>query len=364
MKKISLNFFGEKAEINVPTSLDSLRKAISDQFLFSPRDAAELVVFYVKDLGRKVVETQKDFVEFLKAQPKELNLDISEQSHLYQENIKSVVAEETKKEELERLQNEKKAIVEACSKRMKDDKTKIASIKANINALKKQYLDLNKAMLDDFKKTTEQIKPMKQRIRELEKDLGVEKPKDEEKKGKTLVSKINLFANKIEKKMNKMLKKENYKVEKKNIKKEKKLKKEAKKHELKQEKKEEPKVIPVQQNFQDKIVAGLCDIKEYILDNGNKIKDNISNKLQGFKAPAEGVAVHNRIICDGCGMNPIVGPRFKCAICEDFDYCAKCEEAFSKIHQHPFIKINKPEQAPTSIKCVIGENFPTFQKQI
>ena len=247
---------------------------------------------------------------------------------------------------------------------MKDDKTKIASIKANINALKKQYLDLNKAMLDDFKKTTEQIKPMKQRIRELEKDLGVEKPKDEEKKGKTLVSKVKLFANKIEKKMNKMLKKENYKVEKKNIKKEKKLKKEAKKHELKQEKKEEPKVIPVQQNFQDKIVAGLCDIKEYILDNGNKIKDNISNKLQGFKAPAEGVAVHNRIICDGCGMNPIVGPRFKCAICEDFDYCAKCEEAFSKIHQHPFIKINKPEQAPTSIKCVIGENFPIFQKQI
>ena len=108
---------------------------------------------------------------------------------------------------------------------MKDDKTKIASIKANINALKKQYLDLNKAMLDDFKKTTEQIKPMKQRIRELEKDLGVEKQKDEEKKGKTLVSKVKLFANKIEKKMNKMLKKENYKVEKKNIKKEKKLKK-------------------------------------------------------------------------------------------------------------------------------------------
>ena len=82
----------------------------------------------------------------------------------------------------------------------------------------------------------------------------------------------------IIKKMNKMLKKENYKVEKKNIKKEKKLKKEAKKHELKQEKKEEPKVIPVQQNFQDKIVAGLCDIKEYILDNGNKINIPIKSK--------------------------------------------------------------------------------------
>ena len=53
MKKISLNFFGEKAEINVPTSLESLRKAISDQFLFSPRDTAELMIYYVKDLGLK-----------------------------------------------------------------------------------------------------------------------------------------------------------------------------------------------------------------------------------------------------------------------------------------------------------------------
>ena len=41
MKKISLNFFGEKAEINMPTNMESLRKAISDQFLFSPRDAAD-----------------------------------------------------------------------------------------------------------------------------------------------------------------------------------------------------------------------------------------------------------------------------------------------------------------------------------
>ena len=50
MKKISLNFFGEKAEINVPTSLESLRNAISEQFLFSPQDAAEVMIGYIKDL--------------------------------------------------------------------------------------------------------------------------------------------------------------------------------------------------------------------------------------------------------------------------------------------------------------------------
>ena len=146
MKKISLNFFGEKAEINMPTNMESLRKAISDQFLFSPRDAAEIVIFYVHDLGRKVIQTQKDFVEFLKSPPKELSLDISEQSHLYQENLESVIVE-SPKEELERLQKEHDTLVEGCSKRMKEDKEKIAKIKTQINELKKEYLEVNKEMI-------------------------------------------------------------------------------------------------------------------------------------------------------------------------------------------------------------------------
>ena len=181
MKKISLNFFGEKAEINMPTNMESLRKAISDQFLFSPRDAAELVIFYVHDLGRKVIQTQKDFVDFLKSQPKELSLDISEQSHLYKENLKSVVIEESPKEELERLQKEHDNIVEECSKRMKEDKEKITKIKSQINELKKQYIEVNKEMLSDCKKTSEILKPMKIRIKELEKELGIKKQKYEKK---------------------------------------------------------------------------------------------------------------------------------------------------------------------------------------
>jgi hypothetical protein len=37
----------------MPTSLASLRQAISDKFMFSPSDAAEVVISYVKDLGKK-----------------------------------------------------------------------------------------------------------------------------------------------------------------------------------------------------------------------------------------------------------------------------------------------------------------------
>jgi len=48
-----------------------------------------------------------------------------------------------------------------------------------------------------------------------------------------------------------------------------------------------------------------------------------------------------KYICDGCEMSPIVGVRYKCAVCEDFDLCEKCESVTD--HEHPFLKIKKPE---------------------
>ena len=34
--------------------------------------------------------------------------------------------------------------------------------------------------------------------------------------------------------------------------------------------------------------------------------------------------IHQGIYCDGCGMNPIRGPRFKCLDCPDYDICEDC----------------------------------------
>lgn len=358
MKKISLNFFKEKVEINVPTSLESLRKAISEQFLFSPRDAAELMIYYVKDLGHKIVETEKDFSQFLKEKVKELNLDISEKSHLYQEEIKGIEKEKNAREELERLKAEKSKILGDCEKRIKEKKEQMKSIKASIQELKSQYLSINQEIVNDFSTTTAQLKPKKERIMELEKELGVKPEKENKEQGKTLTSKIKGFVSKIEKKINKLIKKESCQESKKIGKNQKKQKSKI------QKKQENPVNQPVEQNFGEKVLTNIRNIGDFIIDNGNKIKEGIAEKINSFNRPAEQLKgpVHSRVICDGCGMNPIVGPRYKCAVCEDFDYCSKCEEQFSQKHQHPFIKINSPELAPTAIKCVIGENFPTFKK--
>ena len=46
-------------------------------------------------------------------------------------------------------------------------------------------------------------------------------------------------------------------------------------------------------------------------------------------------------------MYPLVGTRYKCSVCRDFDYCSKCEEL--RDHPHAFLKIVNPHDAPSSI---------------
>ena len=44
---------------------------------------------------------------------------------------------------------------------------------------------------------------------------------------------------------------------------------------------------------------------------------------------------HFGVECDGCGARPIVGTRFKCCVCCDFDLCAHCESLGKHPHNHP-----------------------------
>jgi len=59
--------------------------------------------------------------------------------------------------------------------------------------------------------------------------------------------------------------------------------------------------------------------------------------------------------CDGCG-DAIVGIRYKCVQCDNFDLCELCEEAVAGQHneEHVFIKIKQPEQQYKNLgKCCL-----------
>lgn len=57
------------------------------------------------------------------------------------------------------------------------------------------------------------------------------------------------------------------------------------------------------------------------------MKEEILRELRGESVIKSEVvkSEHKRVICDGCQMNPIMGVRYKCAECEDYDLCERCE---------------------------------------
>ena len=82
------------------------------------------------------------------------------------------------------------------------------------------------------------------------------------------------------------------------------------------------------------------------LMKNNQRKENLknlnSNKKYDINASNRNICetIHSGIKCDGCGMYPIKGLRFKCLVCPSFNFCYNCEE--NEEHEHPFYKIRFP----------------------
>lgn len=58
-------------------------------------------------------------------------------------------------------------------------------------------------------------------------------------------------------------------------------------------------------------------------------------------------------------MNGIVGIRYKCAVCSNYDLCSKCEA--SSDHPHPFLKIKHPSQAPLKLFVVLNDDEDSIE---
>ena len=139
MKKVSLNFFGEEVSINMPTDLSSLRQQISEKFMFNPSDAAEIVVSYAKDLSKKIIETEQDFVNFISAKINKIDLDISPDSKLFLNNLNTLKKEsEDNKKELEEALKKKDEIQKRRETALKQKSLEMKKLNQQIIEIKNQ----------------------------------------------------------------------------------------------------------------------------------------------------------------------------------------------------------------------------------
>lgn len=98
------------------------------------------------------------------------------------------------------------------------------------------------------------------------------------------------------------------------------------------------------------------DLKQMISNKLEKIGENIFNELypqiekefkQKYSLTKPKLQSENEnntnIQCRGCNLTCFNGIRFKCAICEDFNYCQQCKNKYGATHGHKFIQLNTLE---------------------
>lgn len=79
--------------------------------------------------------------------------------------------------------------------------------------------------------------------------------------------------------------------------------------------------------------------RQALLKVGIVTTDESSSKAS---LTAETPVIHEGVSCDGCGMSPIQGLRFKCAVRDNYDLCSACESK-TLSHQHPMLKVYAPD---------------------
>merc|ERR1712198_30361 len=79
-----------------------------------------------------------------------------------------------------------------------------------------------------------------------------------------------------------------------------------------------------------------------------KLKVRLGGKKEGEQKAG---VVHPGIVCDGCD-GPVLGPRYKCLACPDYDLCKSCE-ARGLHPQHKMVRLPQPCKRDTQglVRC-------------
>ncbi len=301
MNKITLNFFGEIVSVEKPANLCDLRKEISRLFCFTPQDASEIVLTYHDNDDQIIISNENDFKTFLNSKVDMIDLTISQQSQIYKENLNQLQEENLKdKALLEELLKKKEEFKNIKETKFASEKKEINDIKAKIMELRKRKMELRNKICSEMKEIWNENMENDKKIAELQKKLGLPVTVKEHHR-RHHEFKMFPFHHKHHNMM---------------------------------------KFMPMAQPHPH---FNPFDFKRRFMHHPKgpfgMMKFNTINNTER----KEKKDIHFFIICDGCGMKPLVGKRYKCKGCEDFDYCEKCYEKNKDSHKHEFTLIEKPE---------------------
>ena len=172
MEKINLNFFGEQVSIDSPKDLTMLRKNISEKYSLSSSDAAEIMLFYIKDSKKIYITNENDFNNFKNFKISTIFLDVNKNSKLYLDNISQLKDEKKdKKQEIkeesnkESKGNEKQEVID-----IEKTKKEIEELKAKSEEILKKQRE-KRTLYEDKRR---EIILQKQELEKMDEELSLE----------------------------------------------------------------------------------------------------------------------------------------------------------------------------------------------
>ena len=182
MPKITLNFFGETINSDIPKTISSLRSEISKLFFFSPQDAAEILLTYKINGEKKIIANDQDLKTFLNSKSKMIDLDISQTSKIYKDSFNKLQEENSKdKNILKELLKKNEELKSLKENKLSLEKKELKEIDLKITELFKKKQLIGRKIYEEIKQIDKEIKENDKNIQEIQKKLGVTVPEIESK---------------------------------------------------------------------------------------------------------------------------------------------------------------------------------------
>ena len=95
-------------------------------------------------------------------------------------------------------------------------------------------------------------------------------------------------------------------------------------------------------------------IREMVQSKMKFLEQSILEELSKKENP---VIIHKGISCSNCGMKEIIGVRYKCTTCPNFNLCENCEENIDHDDNHVLLKIKEPILSEKNLEQKINDSI-------
>lgn len=103
--------------------------------------------------------------------------------------------------------------------------------------------------------------------------------------------------------------------------------------------------------------------EEYLAHREAAAAAEVAAAAEALASRPAAMAVHTCVQCDGCGCDPIVGNRFKCTVCDDFDLCQACDDKCIHDQSHPMLRFRTPCPGGIALSWECGRSPRSEQHQ-